>query len=159
MIDTYLDTFFDILEVLEKDNNVVLGGSMALQLHGINIGREPHDLDIILYKPTQDQIKYVSGLEGREEIGKQYSPYSKVNEVERHSLIVIVRKSIKMNILSNSEDLKHHYLMYKGHKVQSVDRIVEAKASYTYQTETKASYIRMKDIIDLQYIKNNNFNL
>lgn len=170
MIDTYIDAFSDVLNTLchlrfydidrTRGDNVVLGGSMILVLHGINIGRECEDLDVVLYQPTPGQLEYIVQLQAVEETSGEHSPISKDGkEIERHSLVSIVRESLKMNILSNSGDMNTRYLRYRGYQTQSIDKIVEAKASYTYESQTKGKYIRAKDALDLQYIKNNNFNI
>lgn len=160
MIDNYLNTFSDILSELKKDDNIVLGGSMAMILHGINIGRDPRDLDIVLYQPTSRQVDYTNTLHNTEVVGQKHSPFSKDGEeVVRTSLEIVIRNGMHLNILSNSVQLRERYLYYKGYRIQPIDMIVEAKASYTYKSKTKGNYIRKKDIEDLQYIKNNNFNI
>lgn len=59
-----LDTFTGIIDQLvqldaDKRNNVVIGGSCALHLMGVQLDREPEDLDIIVYEPTTSQLKFV----------------------------------------------------------------------------------------------------
>jgi len=59
-----LDTFTGIIAQLVqldagKRNNVVIGGSCALSLMGVKMGREPEDLDVIVYEPSAEQLKFI----------------------------------------------------------------------------------------------------
>ena len=59
-----LDTFTGIIDQLvqldaDKRNNVVIGGSCALSLMGVKMGREPEDLDVIVYEPSAEQLKFI----------------------------------------------------------------------------------------------------
>lgn len=59
-----LDAFTGIIDQLvqldaDKRNNVVIGGSCALSLMGVKMGREPEDLDVIVYEPSAEQLKFI----------------------------------------------------------------------------------------------------
>lgn len=54
-----------ILDLFEKEifimntGNLVICGIHALKLHGLQISREPVDLDIAVYKPTDNQVDFL----------------------------------------------------------------------------------------------------
>lgn len=63
-VNQLLDTFTSVIDQLvqlaaDKRNNVVIGGSCALSLMGVKMGREPEDLDVIVYEPSADQLKFI----------------------------------------------------------------------------------------------------
>ena len=52
-----------LIKLNEGGNNLVLGGSYALLLNGINIYRKPEDVDIIIYAPTSKQEELLDSLQ------------------------------------------------------------------------------------------------
>lgn len=141
---------------------MVIGGSTALKLHGLNFSREVSDLDIIIYSPTVEQTIYLSEL-GKLHM-KEGSIYlnRKVIKVEHKSFL---RKVYKMDIIIENKPTPKNLLFVDifNHKVkvQSISNIVEAKSSYVKFLDFRGSseYYSKKDIFDLLDLKNSNFNL
>jgi len=44
------------------DENVVIGGKVALQLHGLKMTDEPKDIDFIIYNPTAKQFAFLNAI-------------------------------------------------------------------------------------------------
>lgn len=141
-MENTLKTFSKTLIRLNKGNNLVLGGSCALSLHGLNTSRVPEDVDIILYKPNPSQIKLLELLSDFSEIEESYGKVFKFK-----------KEGYTLDILINIEPEPKNLLFYiNGEikiKVQNVSNIVKAKASYK----------RKKDFLDLISLKNLNFNV
>lgn len=157
-----LSAFLGTIETIYGDN-LVLGGSHALKLHGLEFHREPSDVDLIIYRPTVTQAKFLelvqrnNGQKGdflknpdyRVRVTKFKSPNG------RYSLdIIISEEETPKNLLSLN-------LLDIDFKIQSVENIVKAKASYLHKVDGRGSskFISQKDAIDLQNLKSLNFNL
>ena len=62
-VTSLIDEFYPMLKELKgEDTNVVIGGTCAILMHGLDIGRDPEDLDVIIYKPTDRQKKVLNVL-------------------------------------------------------------------------------------------------
>jgi hypothetical protein len=146
-------------------SNLVLGGSNALKLHGLETGRKSNDVDIIIYRPTTLQMTILNGL-------RTGSPLFKEKAIDQGypgrvvSLTAkLMGRSYKLDIILSDEKMPEDLLSIEFFKypilVQSIKNIIEAKASYTKQVDTRGSqrYISEKDAVDLMTLKNLNFNL
>lgn len=175
-IDHHLHTFKDVIVQLQQlKDNLVITGSQVLIVHGLDIGRQCEDLDIVLYDPSQEQLDYIEFLDQSEkpEDGKAASTSSPTTVIDGKtvsSILKINRGGEQLNILVESGELPIDCLWYQSAnyederhfgfiRVQSIARITLAKKSYTYESTTKGRYVRDKDVRDFQYIKNNNFNI
>jgi len=60
-LDYYFNSkFIELYDKLNKDNdnNLVIGGTLSLLLHDIEINTKPNDVDLILYNPTKIKLNY-----------------------------------------------------------------------------------------------------
>lgn len=141
----YLQVFYPIIDDLNKDNtnNIKLGGTLVLKLHGLNFSRKIGDLDIVVYNATQKQRDYIKALSNFR-VDSNYG--SQVNiKIKKHDLF--------LNILLADIPITHENVYYewgsKRYEIVSISEIIKAKASYK----------RVKDMEDLLMLKNENFNL
>lgn len=155
-LEKILSKFQSVLKII-FDTNVVIGGSAALKLHGLEIGREISDVDIIIYSPTPSQklfLKLVEQKDSRDGYEKRVYKFTKTL-LKKYSMDVIVYyEELPENLLS-CELLSHTV------KIQSIENIVKAKASYVSKVDGRGSllYISKKDATDMINLKNLNFNL
>jgi negative regulator of genetic competence, sporulation and motility len=142
-----LDVFKNILNTLNIEENLVLGGSTALRLHGINTKRVPEDVDIILFCPTIKQFNFLKSIEDFSDFTQdkgyeQVYKFRKVKDNKTFTLdILIEHYAVPRNLLL----LKRGKLLIK---VQDIDSIIAAKSRYG----------RDKDLKDMLDMKNLNFN-
>ncbi len=156
-IDQYLIHFQREISLLtEAAANVVAGGSLVLELHGLKLGWEPLDLDIIIFSPTASQLVYVCDSKLFEKC-LDYGDEKSVRSWKRES------GSITLNIIFAHKEEVPSGLMYY-HKeglnkilCNSIENIIKAKVSYA--EGTNKDYIRAKDMKHLSSLKNNNFNI
>lgn len=163
--------------------NVILGGKFALQLHGIQMSREPEDLDIIIYDPSSFQIKLFDTLREKNDIIKDRPAAVLEKEVDyegnvgRDKVRVIKLESNEgrfMDVILNDRphpDGLNSLLTYNAlglrWPIQSVHRVIEAKASYGFtfgylpakEGVNQIKYMRSKDMLDFLDFKNSNFNV
>ena len=180
-----LKTFAPLIALFhtsDTGNNVVIGGSNAILLHGLILGREVSDLDVIIYKPSSTQLKMLSVLESKSEnlletlkkllptfgsCAAAPSVKAKSNKPLEPSLtkrsIKYVHNGLTINFLIEDVSPDDNYLSfaYSGHSylIQGVAKIVDAKASYGLGHSGKKPYCRAKDVNDLALLKNHNFNM
>lgn len=67
-LEKILSKFQSVLKII-FDTNIVVGGSAALKLHGLEIGREISDVDIIIYNPTPSQRLFLRLVEQKVLLG------------------------------------------------------------------------------------------
>lgn len=157
-LEKILSKFQSVLKII-FDTNVVIGGSAALKLHGLEIGREISDVDIIIYNPTPSQKLFLK-LVGQKNSSSLDSYEKRVYKFTRTFLkkysidVIISYEEFPENLLS-CEILSHTV------KIQSVENIVKAKASYVSKVDGRGSllHISKKDATDMINLKNLNFNL
>lgn len=141
-------------------HNLFLGGSAALVVHGLTLGRPVDDLDIIVFQPTEEQIKYVKYLEP--------FLYRAVMAFSEARSFKFKRRGFVLNILFAKDTCVPDYAPSCGFigqfgksctplMLNAVCGIIAAKNSYTFQYGS-ATYGRRKDAHDLQQLKNLNFN-
>ena len=142
---------------------MVLTGSNALLLHGLSMSRTSSDLDIAIYKPTTKQLEILSSLaffDTIDEGGRDNYGDKKVYKFKKdgHSL------DIHIGIKETPSCAMYTKIGGEFFKVQSVAKIVEYKKSYRLRAFSSIPdqelkfYARKKDMLDLQDLKNRNFN-
>jgi len=144
-------TFSSLIQQL-NENNIVLGGSVALFLHGINMGNKKiDDLDIIIYNPTQNQEKQLKLLHTFNDNENMKYSSKKIYKFQAKGLV--------LNIILEKSDTPKSLLNWDGFKIQSIQNVINAKNSYIITTKSGNEYLRKKDIEDLMNYKESNFNL
>lgn len=136
-------------------SNMVIGGSHALLLHGLDIGRDTDDFDVVIYEPTMDQLKYLADKihtgEMKESI-EESSDNTRSCKVECNGATIDFL--IERNTCMPADLLLVHHSGITLF-VQSVYRVIDAKRSYTNED----GMFRQKDVDDCKLLKNANFNL
>ena len=173
-INHYIDNFRQILIDLGcelEDNNIVLAGVNALKLHGLYMSREANDLDVVIFKPTQKQLDYLSCMsffqqalpDGRS--GDYETEFQKVRLKEGHQRVVKFKKNdLFIDIILSDNELPSDLLYYKAFsmmfKIQNIALNIEAKNSYKLESQRDGFqlYRRAKDMEDMIDLKNSNFN-
>jgi len=168
-----LDVFYPLLQKLNGEN-LVLTGSGVLAAHGLVLRREVVDLDVVIYNPTPEQKKYLmdleplsvfrfiknEGYEGRENIN--------LIKFKKDGLIIDIFTTLENAPEDNLCYLYNHYICGLPtstlFRVSGVKSICDAKQSYhkkhyNSQICRDEKYNRQKDVIDLQNLKNDNFNI
>ena len=142
-----LKVFRKTLDTLNKEENLVLGGSTALNLHGINTNKMPEDLDVIIYLPTGGQLNFLKSIEDFSDF-EQDTGYEQVYKFKK----VKDDCTFTLDILIEQCPLPENLLLFKSEsvlfKIQDINNIIAAKSSYG----------REKDLKDLLHLKNLNFN-
>lgn len=148
--------------------NIIIGGSAALHLHGLNF-RDLLDLDIIIYKPSPAQQLILEGIKAFDTISnyrtqkeerrviklqKDRNPTGEKRDYQVLDIIIEKDKEIPSGLLT----VKINGITFP---VQSIDKVIEAKASYRFHSDdvNLSNYVREKDLKDLLDLKNDNFNL
>lgn len=165
-IECYLNSFKEIISILDISDNIAIGGYQALKLHGLNLNRPPADMDLIIFQPTPKQIEILQVLKVYDLIRnrpKDILPEEiKAYKFKKHDMYMDVIISDKMmpSLLS--------FTCHVGtFKVNSIQNVIEAKASYKFRYNERAAdgygdetnlYARAKDMLDFQQLKNLNFN-
>lgn len=182
-VDEYLETFAGILKNIDGDN-VVIGGTHALKLHGIKMSRPAADLDIILFQPSQHQLQFLDSIRmfnvladtsftNRHHKDSEY-PIEKVKLMKfKQKMKYYPNEELALDIIQTHLPLPGGLLLHlfepyntnrefkKLYRVNSVSNIIEAKMNYTFEKKNEEGlkqYIRQKDVIDIMDLKNSNFN-
>jgi hypothetical protein len=143
-LNKYLDKFSRIIgDLSDKNDNVRLGGTLVLKLHGLNFSRPVGDLDVIIVNPTASQRLYLKNLEFFQ-CDESYSG--------QHNF-KFKKDNLYLNILlAEIPNLKMEPVFYKHkdvyYKIISINEIIDAKRKYK----------RTKDLQDFLLLKNENFN-
>lgn len=150
-LDEILNVIYPEISKYPSDQ-LVLGGSYALELHGLKVW-EPKDIDFILFEFTEQQHDYILNNSEYKQGGS--------GDFEDNRSWTVEFKGINLNIILAKEPRPKGLMEYffKGWYmfVNSIDRIITAKVSYMEGGEAK-KYLRGKDVRHLQFLKNNNFN-
>lgn len=147
-LNKHLQTFRKILNELSSlspSENTKIGGSFALHLHGLNF-RAPQDLDIIVYKPTPEQVKFLQTL--RIFASKDEYGYERVNNIK------IELNDLILNILVVERSITPILLRYNHREIELSFAVVGANEIIN----AKKKYNRVKDLQDFILLKNENFN-
>tara|TARA_R110000772_G_C13310332_1_gene440569 strand:- start:6670 stop:7140 length:471 start_codon:yes stop_codon:yes gene_type:complete len=147
-MDATVLQFNHILSKLNNSKNLVIGGTHALYLHGINLGKDPDDLDIIIYKPTKEQLEILAIL-------REVSEGDCADSSHGNRSLKLKKNGKCLDILlEDKASMPEGLLQYVNEtgtitgNVQSVQGVIDAKASYG----------RSKDHLDMIKWKNLNFN-
>jgi len=153
-INHMLDNSINIFKSLNNgNNNVVIGGSLSLAIHGLNLHTIPKDVDMIIYSPSKQQIeilKVLSIFSEKNPVTNTYQRRSfkiKVNDIYI-DIIVEHKKTIPNNLLI----LKHNNCEFK---IQSIKNVFQARKEYVEHNQN----IRVKDYISTIKLKELNFNI
>lgn len=154
LLHSTIMAFSNILNELDKGGNLVLGGTHAMILHGLEVPREPNDVDIIIYKPTLAQLNLLKMLKDVVVEGSTNGVPDNPKVAKRSYKLVSNKCSMHvLDILLEFDKVPEGLLTYKHKsikiKVQSIRNILYAKANYG----------RSKDFKDFNLLKNINFNL
>lgn len=164
----FIETFKKLIEPLDKDNNMVISGSCVLKAHGLILNREPQDLDIIVYKPTLEQKKYIEQISPLQLDDIDYDrPSTNVSDAKQIQFSYKFKKNgLIINIIFQETkempvDLLHYLHDGTYYKIQNINEVVKAKRECSYEKGegSKNLYLREKDIKDFIDLKNSNFNL
>lgn len=157
-----------LLRLYRTGDNFVIGGSSALRLHGLELGRESSDVDIIIYRPTKGQEKVLNSLRLSNSISNPMFGTKSMDEYRTRVIKLqskkLFGKNYKIDIIISEEEMPKDLLSVMIFdypiKVQSIKNIIRAKASYTKQVDSRGStqYISKKDATDFMNLKNLNFN-
>ncbi len=160
--------FLPIIKQLNGiEDNLVIGGSNALKIHGLNISRKCEDLDLIIYNPSERQKKILEGLKFFDIIKDR--PIKAIEYPEG-----VLPKAIKLNgghyymdIIIENKTVPEDLLLLKFNdiyfKIQNIQLTIDAKNSYKWERQggeeiSLIKYSRSKDMRDLIDLKNMNFN-
>ena len=157
-IDKFLDAFKEEITKV-YGANLVLAGSNVLMLHGLRTSWSPEDLDIAIYEPTVDQVKYIANEDNfepcmsydtAEELGIQQRAWKKTKD------------GLTLNFILEYSTPKPQVVLlypYDGllFQVNNIETIISAKLSYSVGEEK--SFVRRKDAWHLSELKNCNFNV
>jgi hypothetical protein len=183
-LEQYMEAFGQIMVTLQhpnKEPNVIIGGKWALWLHGLNMSQPPADLDIIIYNANPRQRAIFEKLRENDIVSDR--PRRAVQEVgyEGDTTVKVIKLESNNGLLADIikeedthpdgvESLLTYRIGNTSWPVQSIRRVIEAKASYSFShsgTELPKEegepiklqkYMRSKDLIDFIDLKNLNFN-
>jgi hypothetical protein len=138
----YFEAFDELLSELHGPN-LVICGSNSLLAHGLNFSRQPSDLDVAIYTPTEDQADKIAIL-------KEFAKPGNSNP----NLMKFERQGLELDLLVHADkEIPEGLLCYefggKYYKVQAIESLVEAKRGYN----------RDKDHEDFSDLKACNFNM
>lgn len=155
----YLSVFRWQLAKIDE-GNMVLGGSQILELHGLRLGWEPQDLDVVVFMPNCRQIKLITE-ELHFEPCADYRPGKDHSIPERVRSWELTKEGLKLNVILAYDEYKPQNLLVLNYGarylVNSISNIIAAKLSYA--AGEKKQYLRAKDMAQLTMLKNNNFNV
>jgi hypothetical protein len=147
------------------DENCVIGGMHALLAHGLQMSREPVDLDLIIYNPTGKQLNTLKYFKHFDLINDRNldAGYTKADikayKFKKGDLFLDI-------IVEHNKQTPQHLLQFASngiiYKIQSIELVIAAKRSYFFEKKDSdglKKYIRDKDALDMIDLKNNNFNL
>ena len=145
-IKSTLREFKDVLLVWRFREKMAIGGLWALRLHGLNV-REPEDLDMIVYDPSDEFLAFLLTEKGME---PGSTPVGLDGEKWRSYKVKRNGKYLNF-ILEWDEAYPNNLLAYewKGHlwAVQDIGIINSAKKMYNPE----------KDLKDFEDFKRDNF--
>ena len=130
--------------LLNGSDNIVLGGSAALVLHGIALPEQPADVDFIIYTPTKEQkqmLKLLSLL-CKPNYNSEYCRRSYKMEVEGKLVDFLIEDK------EMPRDLLVHVYYGTFIRVNSIGNIFNAKRGYV-----TGGTVRRKDYTQSEFIK------
>lgn len=138
----------EIMKMLGCDNkDYCVGGSVAAMLYGVNIGRTPHDIDVIvpseLYKYIEDQVK--------RSIFFRLDTLTSSNDAEFSTKHFSFRtaNSIAIDIIANDKfDSKDNiWCGYVSSYIASPKHLLEAKKKY-HRSKDRTDKILLEDLVN-----------
>lgn len=185
-LEDYMEDFGQMIIALQHASstpNVVIGGKWALSLHGLNLASEPADLDIIIYEANSKQRRIFESLRESDRIEDR--PKRTIQNVgyDGDTTVKVIKLESQRGLLADIIKEKDRHpdgveslLTVKigaySYPVQSIKRVIEAKASYSFSHSGKElpkdgggeplklkKYMRAKDLVDFLELKNLNFNV
>ena len=135
-------TLLEVAKWITDNNSVGLTGSMMFKLRGIDLEREPHDLDFIGFEGTQDKIdkiKVPKGFLYRSQDGKGSAVES----------VVFYNKEldIKLDFMYSEEDIDFDLDIPLG----DLQECIQKKIGYAVNDKSEES--RTKHLSDLQKLE------
>lgn len=184
-LNDYIEEFGQMLVTLQHANdkpNVIIGGKWALWLHGLNMSEPPADLDIIIYNANPKQKRIFDSLRKEDQVKDRPRRAVMDTDYEGGTTVKVIKLESNNGLLVDiikEEDIHpdgiESLLTMKFGSltipIQSIRRVIEAKASYSFGhsgTELPKEggeplklqkYMRAKDLIDFLDLKNLNFNV
>lgn len=139
----FADVCHTVRGLMEEDLHIssdfwCLGGSWSMIGHGIDIGRSPHDVDVILDLRLWETFKYLLKLRPDIKIANHV-------DTSDYARLTIQYKGYFIDILC-ANDPKHFDEVYTGImscRIESLDHIIEVKSKWQ----------RPKDQEDIRLIK------
>lgn len=132
------------------ENNVVIGGSVALLAHGLS-AKSPQDVDLILYQPTARQCMLLNTDFEEANAKIQAVPYS------GHKVYKTKSMGVDVDVILEWENQQPEVLLYiQGsvnkffggrYPVQPIGAILDAKQRYA----------RVKDYVQIRDLAKDNF--
>lgn len=123
--------------LLNENPNMCLGGSLMLKYRGIDLGRDPHDIDLVMIDPKtykQNDLKIPAGMDIK---------YSK-KASDGYSSEAYSYNGITIDILVCKETPE----IINGLPCGTVDKLMKAKYKYT-QSELTSANSKQKHYDDL----------
>jgi len=123
-------------DILDCNQSAVITGSLMLKIRGIDIGREPHDIDILLDDYAANFIFPVN-----------YSVNEDCEKAEsRGAFSRVYIDTVKIDIISSSEPFD----VIDGYRVASVEFLVKAKMRYAREPG-EGSQKHFNDLLRMGY--------
>ena len=154
-----------------NDKNLVLTGKTALLLHGLNMNSTPNDLDVVIYQPNEVQIKLLNDLMPLSEFNitstNENSDGEYGNQADDIKIVKFKKNGFTIDIFTLKTHKPETNLIFKFDGIEffvsGVNDVVKAKSSYCNEKVNSlgfnVKYNRSKDVLDLQDLKNSNFNI
>lgn len=165
-INDYLFTFRNLFKLINGDN-LVIAGTNALKLHGLKMSRDAADLDVVLFNPTEKQLTILRGMSCLQIKENEHNSAADFQD-ETYPIDNIILKFKKDELFLDiilSKDIVPDFLLFhkfdrEFYKIQNIALNIDAKNSYAVRNQDGLRlYRRIKDSIDLQDLKNSNFNI
>lgn len=151
----HLEVFSKLIDTI-NGSNVALAGALSLKAHGLLLGRDGADLDVVIFSPTEKQLAALENLNFFRVTNKNQPKYP----LDREVSVKFKKDGLTIDFLLEHGKETPTDLLYYEHegtyyKVQSVEGTIAAKRSF----KDDEGRMRYKDVMDLLDLKSQNFNL
>lgn len=159
---TFLEVVSSAISLINRDtspskNNVIIGGSYALALHGLMVDAKPMDIDLVVYSPTPRQMANLNSLSytfGKpSQISSQCSTRRSYKfDIHGREVDFLIEYDSKINtneMLQIPLRVSNIGIPESFVSVQSIKGVMEARSRYK----------RTKDYESCLNLKNMNFNI
>ena len=135
-------TLLEIAKWVTDNNSVGLTGSLMFKLRGIDLGREPNDLDFIGFEGTEDKVDKIK-------VPKGFLYKSKDGYGSDVRSVVFFNKelNVKLDFMYSEEEIDFDLEIPLG----DLQECIQAKIHYTKNDKSDES--RAKHLEDLQKLK------